>query len=70
MILSVDCVTTGDNETPLHIINYQSFCQDRAVVDMTKIFAITIPDGDAVVLEICRRTDEFNRLINESTKEN
>ena len=56
-----------EEETQLHIVNCSSFCKDKSVLDMSKIFKGNYSRGYEDVIELCSRVDMFNKLINDST---
>ena len=50
-------------ETQDHIINCSAIFKDEAALDLSVVFSDHIPADDEVVLEICRRVEEFNKSI-------
>ena len=60
----------AEEETQLHIINCSAVARDKPVIDISKILDGDFPGGDEDVLEVCRRVDAFNSLVNESVCDN
>lgn len=64
---NLSCRLCGnEDESQVHIINCPLIRGNSAVLDITKIFAGDFSSGDEEVLEVCRRVDEFNDLVNVS----
>ena len=64
---NLSCRLCGsEDESQVHIINCPLVRGNSAVLDITKIFAGDFSSGDEEVLEVCRRVDEFNNLVNVS----
>ena len=62
---SLSCrLCNSEDETQLHIVNCPIVRKDNPLVDMTRIFQSDFSGGDEDVLELCRRVDEFNSLVN------
>ena len=55
-------------ETQYHVINCPKVC-DGSTVELTKVYDTVISSGDEDVVEICRRVDEFNKLLNSTDDE-
>ena len=64
IVSPADCVASSEDETQLHIVNCPIVRKDNPLVDMTRIFQSDFSGGDEDVLELCRRVDEFNSLVN------
>ena len=60
----------AEEETQLHIINCSAVARDKPVIDISKILDGDFRGGDEDVLEVCRRVDAFNSLVNESVCDN
>ena len=53
-----------------YIINCSAVARDKPVIDISKILDGDFRGGDEDVLEVCRRVDAFNSLVNESVCDN
>ena len=64
---NLSCRLCGsEDESQVHIINCPLVRGNSAVLDITRIFAGDFTTGDEEVLEVCRRVDVFNNLVNVS----
>ena len=54
------------DETQQHVINCPLVRVNGTPLDLSKVLSCDFTAGDKEILEICRRVDEFNKLVNET----
>ena len=52
--------------TQQHVINCPLVRVNGTPLDLSKVLSCDFTAGDKEILEICRRVDEFNKLVNET----
>ena len=58
------------DETQHHIINCPRVCGDGTLLDLSEVLNCDFAAEAEVVVEICRRVDEFNKLVSETDNKN
>ena len=53
-------------ETQSHVINCPVVNEDGTILDLSKVLHGDFTEGDEEIIEICRRVDEFNKLVNDT----
>ena len=56
-----------EDESQIHVINCSLVRGDNAVLDISRIFVGDFSGDDKEVVEVCRRVDKFNSLVNVSS---